>query len=270
MKNVVYSPAGQAMPEKTVPIPPEAFSDAGTAAYWLGGGGALVVSHGTSIMIDPVLEGFDLPLLVRQPVTPEGVPRLDAVLITHVDNDHFSRPTCLDLKPVCKSYHAPRYLGEVLAGMGLPGKGHGVGETFTVGDIAVTLTPALHNWQNGAPEYSYRQWAPEDGCGYRLETPDGSIWLPGDSKLLPEQLCQPAPDVILFDFSDNDWHITFDGAVRLANAYPEAALVCIHWGTVDAPGMSPFNGDPNRLLGRVVDPERVKAVLPGEAVRLNK
>ena len=150
------------------------------------------------------------------------------------------------------------------------GIGHRIGETFRVGDIAVTLTPALHNWQNGAPEYAYRQWAPEDGCGYRLDTPDGSVWLPGDSKLLPEQLCQPAPDVILFDFSDNDWHITFDGAVRLANAYPEAALVCIHWGTVDAPGMSPFNGDPNRLPGRVVNPERVKAVLPGEAVRLTK
>ena len=68
------------MPEKTLPIPPEAFSAPGTSLYWLGGGGALIVSRGTSIMIDPVLEGFDMPLLIDQPLTPEGVPSLDALL----------------------------------------------------------------------------------------------------------------------------------------------------------------------------------------------
>ena len=106
MDTITYTPSGQAMPEKTLPIPPEAFSDPGTSLYWLGGGGALIVSRGTSIMIDPVLEGFDMPLLIDQPLTPEGVPSLDALLITHVDNDHFSRPTCLDLKPVCKRYQS--------------------------------------------------------------------------------------------------------------------------------------------------------------------
>ena len=93
MDTITYTPSGQAMPAKTLPIPPEAFSSPGTSLYWLGGGGALVVSRGTSIMIDPVLEGFDMPLLIDQPLTPEGVPSLDALLITHVDNDHFSRPT---------------------------------------------------------------------------------------------------------------------------------------------------------------------------------
>lgn len=94
--------------------------------------------------------------------------------------------------------------------------------------------------------------------------------MPGDSKLLPEQLTQPAPDLILFDFSDNDWHITFEGAVTLANAYPNADLLCIHWGTVDAPEMTPFNGEPNKLLTRGVNPERVLALLPGEKYALKK
>ena len=92
--------------------------------------------------------------------------------------------------------------------------------------------------------------------------------MPGDSKLLPEQLTQPAPDLILFDFSDNDWHITFEGAVTLANAYPNAKPICIHWGTVDAPEMTPFNGNPERLLTRIVHPERVLALLPGEKYTL--
>ena len=79
MDTITYTPSGQAMPEKTLPIPPEAFSDPGTSLYWLGGGGALVVSRGTSIMIDPVLEGFDMPLLIDQPLTPKtSLPRRPA------------------------------------------------------------------------------------------------------------------------------------------------------------------------------------------------
>lgn len=268
MSKVIFSSSGQAMPEKTIAIPKSAFAGQETSIYWLGGGGAFICCHGTNIMIDPVLEGFDMPLLREAPITPGEVPGLDAVLITHVDNDHFNRPTCLDLAAVCKSYHAPRYLGSVMSEMGLPAYGHDIGETFTVGTVKITLTPALHNWQNGVPEYDYRQWLPEDGCGYKLETPDGSIWLPGDSRLLPEQLSQRAPDAILFDFSDNDWHITFEGAVTLANAYPDAQLICIHWGTVDAAEMSPFNGNPEKLMDRVIHPQRIKVLCPGEEFKL--
>ena len=75
----------------------------------------------------------------------------------------------------------------------------------------------------------------------------------------------PEPDVILFDFSDNIYHITFDGAVRLANTYPNAELICIHWGSVDAPDMNTFNGDPKTLLSRVTNPARIHALAPGEA-----
>lgn len=72
------------------------------------------------------------------------------------------------------------------------------------------------------------------------------------------------PDVILFDFSDNPWHITIDGAIKLANAYPNSDLICIHWGCVDAPTMSPFNGNPESLINKIVNPERIKVLAPGE------
>jgi L-ascorbate metabolism protein UlaG (beta-lactamase superfamily) len=44
-------------------------------------------------MVDPLLEGFEMPLLFQPPILPKAVPRLDAVLITHRDNDHYSVPT---------------------------------------------------------------------------------------------------------------------------------------------------------------------------------
>ena len=138
-----------------------------------------------------------------------------------------------------------------------------------VNDVKVTLTKAVHNWQNESSKYNYREWKVEDYCGYWIDSQDGTIWLPGDSKLIDEHLHMPNPDVILFDFADNEWHITLEGAIKLANTYPNAQLICIHWGCVDAPDMSPFNGNPETLFDKVVNPERIQVLAPGEAFVLS-
>ena len=57
-------------------------------------------------------------------------------------------------------------------------------------------------------------------------------------------------------------------AVRLANAYPAARLVLIHWGTVDAPDMTPFNANPRDLYARIINPERICPLWPGEEFAL--
>ncbi len=100
-----------------------------------------------------------------------------------------------------------------------PAASHAIHETFKDGDFACTLTPADHLWQNARkkPDRVYKM---EDYCGFWIETPDGTLWIPGDSKLLPEQLEMPQPDAILYDFSDNEWHIGLDNAILLANTYP--------------------------------------------------
>jgi len=56
--------------------------------------GFLVNSRGTTIMIDPLLGDFDMPVMIEFPISTDYVPRLDAILITHSDNDHYSVPTC--------------------------------------------------------------------------------------------------------------------------------------------------------------------------------
>lgn len=35
----------------------------------------------------------------------------------------------------------------------------------------------------------------------------------------------PAPDALLFDFSDSEWHFGLDGAIRMANTYPNTPLL---------------------------------------------
>ena len=98
------------------------------------------------------------------------------------------------------------------------------------------VTPADHAWQNASPGASDRIFQPEDCCGFWIDTPDGTIWAPGDSRLIPDHhLRMPTPDAMLFDFSDSEWHFGLDGAIEMANAYADTPLLLYHWGSVDAP-----------------------------------
>ena len=78
-------------------------------------------------------------------------------------------------------------------------------------------------------------------------------------------------DAILFDYSeDAEFHLGLDGSVRIANAYPDTPLILGHWGTVDAPDFSPFNGDPKNLISRVVNPGRIQVLAPGQPFTLKR
>lgn len=147
---------------------------------------------------------------------------------------------------------------------GIPGQGHDIGDEFDVENVRVRVTSACCKWQNGSKKWQYPEWKRKDYCGFYLSAPDGTVWMPGDSRLLEEQLHYEETDVILLDFADNDWHITCQGAAKLCNVYPNAALIPIHC-SIDAPDWSTFNGDPERLKKAIVNPERLKVLKPGEA-----
>ncbi|MEN5379554.1 MBL fold metallo-hydrolase [Sphingobacterium kitahiroshimense] len=241
-----------------------------TTLRWLGMAGFFINSRGTTFMIDPVLEGFDMPVLIDFPIKAKDVPSLDAVLITHADGDHFSLPTISKLKDVTQIFHSTIYVDSLMQNEGYPTKGHNIGDSFTVGPVKIRLTAADHAYQNETPGMSTRWFKNEDACGFWIETPDGTVWAPGDSRLLPEHLEYPAPDAILFDFSDSEWHFTMEGALKIAEAYPHTPLLLNHWGSVDAPDFTPFNGDPKELKKRVVNPDRVFVLAPGEPFSLSK
>ena len=269
---VGISEQGQAVAPETQPFGGEAFTAAdSTTLRWLGMSGFLISSRGTTLMIDPLLDGFDMPLLITLPIAPEDVPRLDAVLVTHSDDDHYSLPTNRALAPVTRVFHATHYVASLMAKEGLPSVGHDIGDVFNVGPVQVMVTPADHAWQNAEPSASERPFKDEDSAGFWLETPDGTIWAPGDSRLIPEHHLQmPAPDALLFDFSDSDWHFGLEGAVRLANTYPDTPLLLHHWGSVDAPEFAPFNGDPRVLYELLTNPSRIHVLAPGEPFMLTR
>lgn len=240
-----------------------------TKVYWLGGGGAMINSRGTVIMIDPLLKGFDMKILTDAPLLPEDVPYVDAVIITHCDNDHFSKVTLTEMKDRIGEVHTTHYVASLCEEIGIPAKGHDIHESFEVNGIKITLTPADHAWQNDSPKHSaVRHYEMEDFCGFRVETEDGIIWMPGDSRLMEEQLHQEPMDLILMDISDSRWHIGLEGVKKMAAAYPDTPLLPIHWGCVDAPEWKEFNGDPAVVRDMIVNPERLHVKAVGEAYEL--
>ena len=261
----------QAKAPKTQPIGAKAFGKSKkTTLRWLGMAGFLINSRGTTFMVDPLLEGFDMPMLIDFPILAQNVPHLDAVFVTHADNDHFSVPTNVAMSKVTDVYHSTIYVDSLMKNLQLKSVGHDIGNVFKVKNITVKLTPADHAYQNAYPGMSKRWFKNEDACGFWFDTADGSIWATGDSRLMPEHLTMKAPDAILFDFSDSEWHFTFDGAVKIANAYPNAQLLLCHWGSVDSPDFSPFNGDPQKLYNVVTNPERIRVLATGEPFVLKR
>lgn len=262
----------QAKAPATQPFGAEAFEPIdGTVIGWLGMASFLINSRGTTFMLDPLTHGFDMPIMSEPPIAAADVPHLDAVLITHSDNDHYSRPTCEALGGATDVYHSTHWVAELLTRQDLPAEGHDIGASFQLGEVRVTLTPADHAWQNHYPGKDEHWHEPGDACGFWIETPDGVIWTPGDSRLIPDHhLTRPTPDAILFDFSDSEWHLTLDGALQVAAAYPDTPLLLHHWGCVDAPTFSPFNGDPDVLKSRVVNPGRVVVLAPGAPWQLTR
>lgn len=260
----------QATPPPTQPYGAEAFGKrAGTVLRWLGNSGLHINCRGSNIMVDPVLEDFDMPLLIDMPLSSKDIPQLDSVLITHSDNDHFSNSFFENTRGRVGSYHAPHYVKDLIKErFDIEASGHDIRSGFSLGDIQVTLTPADHAWQNERKKYDCI-FQFEDFCGFWIETPDGKIWVPGDSRFLPDFMELDDPDVIFFDFCNDSWHIGTENAIKLANHYPKADLILQHWGTVDS-DWAVFNGDPAVLEGRIDNPERVHILAAGQPFELRK
>jgi L-ascorbate metabolism protein UlaG (beta-lactamase superfamily) len=227
-----------------------------TMLIWLGMASAMVNVRGTIILIDPLLslslvDGQELcegehRLKLPLPIEAKDLPRVDVVLYTHADFDHFGPQTAQILVDQfsCR-FIAPTPVAQQLREFGASEQRItqvNDDDALQIGEATIVVTPALHDWQEQNP------WQRGDCCGFLIKTPDGTIWHPGDTRLIPELLSIHGVDVLFFDVADVEAHLGPAGSARLAESSRAKVLVANHYGTFDLPPGSYGNCDPNDCL----------------------
>ena len=248
-----------------------------TLVTWLGMAGVLINARGTVLLIDPLIAVSGSPeqpiseagyrLKIFLPVEARGVPRADMVLYTHADGDHFGHETAQVLaNQLPCTFLAPPPVEHKLKELGIEGERIVTARDFAsiqVGQAEVVVTPALHDWQEKNP------WKRGDCCGYLVKTPDGTIWHPGDTRLIEELEAVRGVDVLFFDVAAVNAHLGPAGSARLGLTSGAQVMVAYHYGTFDLPPGSFGGCDPEDSLSYV---EGISAhflqLHPGEPLRL--
>jgi L-ascorbate metabolism protein UlaG (beta-lactamase superfamily) len=261
---------------KTIPIEASFFDKrADTIVAWLGMAGAVINCRGRIIFIDPLISyGADNEtcetgnrLLVPLPVTADKVPKADIVCYTHADSDHYAEKTAKILNSrLSPEFISPAPVFEKLNEIGIE-KSRLIKikdfASYSFGDVKIQITPALHDWQGVNP------WKREDCCGYLIKTPDGTIWHPGDTRLIPELEEINNVDILFFDVAAVDSHLGPEGSAMLALTSGAKTLIAYHYGTFDLPPGTYGGCDPDDSLPYIKD---LKAVFlkpnPGEILNL--
>jgi L-ascorbate metabolism protein UlaG (beta-lactamase superfamily) len=248
-----------------------------TRLWWLTNAGFLINARGTLAMIDPVISldsdaaqtsETGMRLLVALPLDAGEVPRLDVVLYTHADDDHFARTTARTLFDTGALFMGPPPVAREVDEMGLPQqriRTASVEETVQIGHVSITPTPADHPWQLIDPEQWGKPWEPGDCVGYVIDTPDGRIWCPGDTRLLDQHVQMSDVDVLLLEVGRNEYHLGVDNAARLANILDPPHIIPYHWGTYGSPEHGAYSGDPAEVRERLRNPDAFHVLAPGEA-----
>lgn len=254
-----------------------------TILYWLGGGGFLVNARGTVLLFDPVMEMDKTQMcaetghhmLMEYPIATKDVPYVDMVFYTHPDIDHVGPKTSAILADARVPRVAPQRVAELLYTHGAARQDVSVcraGERYTVKNCTVEVIPSDHPWQLIDPERFGKPLGKDDAVGFVIRTPDGSILLPGDTRLLETHYNIPDVDVVLVDTAKCAFHLNVEGALLLSNHYSNAYLIPYHYGLFDEPAIpAQENGDPQDVFRFVKQADkRARTLAPGEPFRLRE
>ena len=272
----------QAKAPDPIPMTDAAFENShDTAVYWLTGAGIMLNSHGTTIMVDPVIslasenppisEVEEAPQYCMPPILAKDVKKLDAVLYTHADTDHMGTLTVNELKKLDLKFHGTPYVKMKLMELGVPEEqivAHGLLDEFDIGDVHVKMTLADHPWQLDYPETQPYVHKLEDCCGFKFYTRDGVVWHPGDSKYLPEHLDNEDVDLMFMDFEDNKpiHHFGTELALKIVNTLKDSEVIMFHWGTYYDPDKCWYAADPAMVRDKIENLDRFLEPHPGEKV----
>jgi L-ascorbate metabolism protein UlaG (beta-lactamase superfamily) len=236
------SVASRAHPDTIGRVPP------GRAAVtFVGHATWLVRIGGVAVLTDPQFSpaagpfGRAGPRRVRPPgITPEQLPPVHAVFVSHAHYDHLDVPSLQQLTrgPSPPRVIAPLGLGRFLEGRGVPGvTEHDWWDEVDLGEATLTLTPAQHWSSRATLARNASLWA-----GAHLRHRDGpTVYFAGDTGYAPyfadirARLGRPGVALLPIGAYEPRWfmrdhHMNPDDAVRAHLDLGARQSVAMHYG----------------------------------------
>lgn len=173
------------MPVPTVKTPLKSLKRDLDTVIWLGHSSFFVQLGGQRILIDPVLSDYAAPVPFgtrafpgSSTYTPDDIPEIDLLLISHDHWDHLDHPTLMALRPKIRRIYCGLGVGAHLQRWGFSRSiihEGDWGEQITLKDLTVHITSARH-FSGRSLVRNKTLWV-----GFVLETPQRRIFYSGDS-----------------------------------------------------------------------------------------
>lgn len=242
---------------------------------YIGHATVLIEMDGVRVLTDPLLRDRLMHLRRRSWIDARAYQHVDAVLISHLDWDHFDLPS---LKLLGRATHfiVPRGAGQYLRRLGFARVDEiGIGESLQLASLRVEATRARHTSMRPV-------WGPRVAClGYVLHG-SRQVYFAGDTDLFPEMAAIGSKlDAALLPVWG--WGPTLGAGhldpLRAAQALtllrPRMAIP-IHWGTFSPLGMGwarpAFLTHPPHVFAhhaaRLAPDVAVHVATPGQPIRL--
>jgi L-ascorbate metabolism protein UlaG (beta-lactamase superfamily) len=201
------------------------------AVTWWGHASATVEAGSVRIAVDPVLTDR-LFHLVRYAMTPAAeAADADLVVLSHLHQDHCHLPSLARFRadvPIL----VPRGGEGLLAGLGrerlVP---VAPGDVLERAGVRIEVLPATHD---GRRHQLSRLRPP--ALGFRIESPAGSWWFPGDTELRDDMVSIAPVDLALVPIGGwgptlADGHMHPEHAAEAVGRVGAGWAVPVHWGT---------------------------------------
>jgi L-ascorbate metabolism protein UlaG (beta-lactamase superfamily) len=251
---------------------------------WFGHSACLLEIAGRKILFDPMFGPVPAPLPFlsthrfnpEMPITPEQLPHIDVVVLSHDHYDHLDYGSILKLKDKVDRFYAPLGVGAHLERWGVDGdkiREMDWGDSAGFDGIGFACTPARHFSGRALRDNSATLWA-----SWVIKAGGRTIYFSGDSGYGPH-FREIGRRYGPFDFAmvecgqyDEQWpavHMRAIEAVQAARELGAKLMMPIHWGAFALALHSWY--DPALSVTEKARAAGMPLVIPrlGEAVPLN-